>query len=132
VFLAEKEIQACARGLVAELEPIAINISHTATEIQAVAVQLNPVITDCVTANAFNPVALSRCLSKIIGPVFHGLSKIAVKAKEDFQRYEEENVNFQEQLRQCNIQLRDTVASAETLVEQVRQCVQKWEQSESS
>jgi hypothetical protein len=85
-----------------------------------------------VTSNAFNPVAVSKCLSKIIGPVFHALSTIAVKVKEDFQRYETENGNFQAQLRQCDVQLRDTVAGAETLVQQIRQCVKKWEENDSA
>lgn len=132
LFLTEKETQACARGLVAEIKPIAINISHTVTEIQAVAFQLNPIITDCVTSNTLNPIALSRCLSKVIGPAVNGLSKIAANAKNDFQRYEQENTNFEKQLQQCSIQFRETVASVETLVQEVRQCINKWEQSDSS
>ncbi|PNF13908.1 hypothetical protein B7P43_G09848 [Cryptotermes secundus] len=129
---AEKETEVCARGLVAEIKPLAINISHTVTEIQAVAIQLNPIITDCVTSNAVNPVALSRCLSKLIAPAFNGLSKIAVKAKNDFRRYEQENSNLQAQLQQCSTQFRETVASVQTLVQEVRQCINKWEQSDSS
>jgi hypothetical protein len=131
LFLTEKETQACAHGLLAEIQPLAINISHTATEIQAVAVQLNPIITDCVTSNAFNPIVLSRCLSKVIGPAFKGLSKIAATARNDFERYEQENSNFKAQLQQCSTQLRETVASVGTLVAKVRQCINKWEQSDS-
>jgi methyl-accepting chemotaxis protein len=131
LFLTEKETQACARGLVAEIKPLAINISHTVTEIQAVAVQLNPIITDCVTSNALNPIALSRCLSKVIGPAFNGLSKIAAKSKNDFERYEQENSNFGTQLQQCSNQFRESVASVETLVQEVRQCIKKWEQRDS-
>lgn len=132
LFVTEKETQICARGLVAEIKPLAINISHTVTEIQAVAVQLNPIITDCVTSNAVNPIALSRCLSKLIAPAFNGLSKIAVKAQKDFRRYEQENSNLQTQLQRCSTQFSETVASVQTLVQEVRQCVNKWEQSDSA
>jgi phosphoribosyl-dephospho-CoA transferase len=130
-FLTEKETKVCARGLVAEIEPLAINISRTAAEIQAVAIQLNPIITDCVTSNGANPIALSKCLSKVIAPAFKGLSKIAAKAKNDFQRYEQENTDFETQLQRCSVQLRETVASVETLVQSVRQCIRKWEQGDS-
>jgi hypothetical protein len=126
-FLTENETQACARGLVAEIEPLAVNISHTTTEIQAVAVQLEPLITDCVTTNAVNPITLSRCLSKVIGPAVSGLSKIAAKAKNDFQRYEEENSSLQTQLQQCSVRFQQTVASVEALVQEVRQCINQWE-----
>jgi hypothetical protein len=99
---------------------------------QAVALQLKPIISDCVTSNAFSPLPLSRCLSKIIAPAFHGLSAIAVKAKEDFRRYEQQNSSFEAQLRECHLQLRESVARAETLVQAVRQCVYAWEQSGSA
>jgi hypothetical protein len=131
MFLIEKEAQACALGLVAQIQPLAVNISQTVTQIQDVAVQSYPTITDCVTSNAANPIALPRCLSKVIGPVFNEVSKVAAKVKSEFRKYEEENSNFQTQLQQCGTDLRATVASVESLVEEVRQCVSEKEQNAS-
>jgi hypothetical protein len=117
---------------VEQIEPLAINISQTATQIQNVAFQMYPTITDCVTSNAANPIALPRCLSKVIGPVFHEVSKVAAKIKREFEKYEQENSNFHTQLEQCGTELRATAASVESLVEEVRQCVSEKEQNAAS
>lgn len=128
-FLTEKEAEACGLGLVEQIQPLAINISQTVTEIQNVAVQSYPSITDCVTSNAANPIALPGCLTRVIGPVFNVVSKVAAKVKTEFRKYEQENSNFQTQLQQCGADLRATVESVGKLVEEVRQCVSEKEQN---
>jgi hypothetical protein len=132
LFLSEKEAKSCALGLVAQIQPLAINVSHTATEIHDVAFQLYPTITACVTPNAVIPVTVVRCLSQAIGPVFSEVSKVAAKVKNEFHKYQEENSSFKTQLEQCGTELRNTEASMESLVQEVRQCVSEKELNASS
>ncbi|GFG29860.1 hypothetical protein Cfor_00790 [Coptotermes formosanus] len=129
---AEAETQFCAKGLIAQIQPLAINISQRVTQIQDVAVKFSPIITDCVTSNIANPIDLPRCLSKAVGPVISELATIAVQFKNIFRKYEQENTDFQAQLQQCDTQFRDTVASVGNLVEDVRKCVTKWRSREVS
>jgi flagellar biosynthesis protein FliQ len=126
------ETQACAKGLVAQIQPLVVNISQTVSQIQDVAVQFSPTITDCVTSNMANPIALPRCLSKVIGPLISEVSSIAVKFKNEFRKYEQENADFLKQIQQCNTELRDTVADVESLVDDVRKCVTRGNQGDSS
>jgi flagellar biosynthesis protein FliQ len=132
LFVTEAETQFCAKGLIAQIQPLAINISQRVTQIQDVAVKFSPIITDCVTSNIANPIDLPRCLSKAVGPVISELATIAVQFKNIFRKYEQENTDFQAQLQQCDTQFRDTVASVGNLVEDVRKCVTKWRSREVS
>jgi len=119
------QTRACAEGLVAQIQPLAINISQTVTHVQDVAVQFSPTITECVTSNIAKPIAIPACLSKVTGPMISEVSSIALQLKNDFRKYEQENTDFLSQIHQCDVQLRDTVASVGTLVQDVRKCVTK-------
>jgi hypothetical protein len=120
------QTRACADGLAAQIQLLAINISQTFIHVQDLAVQFSPTITECVTSNIAKPNAIPGCLSKVIGPMISEVTTVAIQLKNEFRKYEQENTNILSQLQQCDVQLRDAVANVGTLVPNVRKCVIKW------